>query len=503
MSRRTSFAAVDLGASSGRIVLGEWDGSRFSIEPLHRFPNAPVAAGGNLYWNALGIWSQILEGLRQISARGEGRLDGIGVDTWGVDFALLDRRGRLIGNPVSYRDPRTNGMPEEVFSLIDEASVFTQTGVATMSINTLFQLYSMVRAQDPQLGIAQTLLMIPDLFLYFLCGARNIEHSEATTTQMYSPAHRTWAEKLIGKLGIPTGIFPPVVMPGTVVGELLPEIVQSAGFLAPVPVIAVASHDTASAVAAIPYLDPQSAFLSSGTWSLMGVETDGPVTSEAAQHLHLTNEGGPAGSNLLLRNLTGLWIVQECQKQWEREGLRLDWSEIVEAAKSAGPSSAWIDPNAAVFQSPADMPEAIGFYCRSTGQMAPETPGALARCAFESLALSYRSVLESLEAATGRHLETIRVVGGGSRNRFLCQMIADACAREVVAGPAEASALGNIMLQAIATGWLPNLEAARQALAESVDCARFGPQPGISPAMDRTYVRFQDLLEPDSKARVD
>lgn len=490
------FVAVDLGASSGRIMLGEWDGRRFSLDLLHRFPNASVAVAGSLYWDALSIWSQILEGLRQVQARSEAAPAGIGVDAWGVDFALLDRHGKLIGNPVSYRDPRTNGVPGQVFARVDESSLFQRTGVATMPINTLFQIYSMVQSADPQLEIARTLLTIPDLFLYFLCGARNVEYSEATTTQMYSPGEGAWTGDVLRVLGIPVKVLAPVVASGTIVGEVNPEVLRSVGLARPFPVIAVASHDTASAVAAIPGLDERSAFLSSGTWSLMGVEQDRPVTTEVARQSKLTNEGGAGGRSLLLRNLTGLWIVQECQKQWEREGAGYGWREIVSAAEEAGPAVAWIDPNDAAFQAPGDMPAAIRAYCKATGQKPPETRGEIVRCAFESLALSYRSTLAALAAATGRELSTIRVVGGGSQNRFLCQTIADTCHCPVVAGPVEASALGNIMLQAIATGLLPSLDAARRAIAESVDSSRFEPTADVSSAtaVDRNYARFEQLL---------
>lgn len=492
----SKFVAVDLGASSGRVMLGGWDGSRFSLELLHRFPNAPVAMTGGLYWNVLGIWSQILDGLRKFRAGGGRELAGIGVDAWGVDFALLDGRGKLIGNPVSYRDSRTNGIPAQAFQHIGEAALFEQTGVATMQINTLFQLYSMVTSADPHLGIAQTLLTIPDLFLYLLCGAKNIEYTEATTTQMYSAGLHGWSREVLGKLGIPEEVLAPVVASGTVVGEVDAEVVRAAGFLSPFPAIAVASHDTASAVAAVSGLDESSAFLSSGTWSLMGLELDHPLTTEAVRRSKLTNEGGAAGRNLLLRNLTGLWIVQECQRQWEREGASLSWRQIVSAAEQAGPAEAWIDPNDFVFQSPGDMPAAMRAFCQSTGQKAPVGPGQMARCAFESLAFSYRSVLESLGAVTGRQVKTIRVIGGGSQNHFLCQMIADTCGVPVVAGPVEASALGNIMLQAMATGLLSSLEEAREAIANSVDTVRFEPHPDPSLAgvIDRNFARFEQLL---------
>ncbi|HEV2273499.1 MAG TPA: rhamnulokinase family protein [Acidobacteriaceae bacterium] len=493
MTPTANFIAADLGASSGRLMVGRWNGRLFSLEPLHRFPNTGVRAAGNLYWDALGIWSHLQEGLSQYRSRYGDSPQGIGVDAWGVDFALLDRAGRLAGNPFHYRDSRTNGMPPLAFEKVPEQKFFFQTGVRTMQINTLFQLYSMVHAGDPQLEIADALLMIPDLFLYLLSGERSIEYSEATTTQMYSPSQGDWARELLGSLGIPLKILSPVVQPGTLIGSVRADVLRDAGLGCSFPAIAVASHDTASAVAAIPSMDRNSAFISSGTWSLMGVEIDEPNTSEEAFRRGLTNEGGADGSILLMRNLTGLWIIQECLRQWEKEGHRRSWEEIVSAAAQAAPFPAHFDPNAKEFQSPGDMPKAIHDYCLATGQQPPHTVGEIARSTFESLSLSYRSVLESLELVTGRHMESIRVVGGGSLNGFLCQMIADACDRPVIAGPVEASAFGNIMLQAVATGHLQSLRAGREALAGSVECNSFAPHR--SDAWDEAYSRFNAIAQ--------
>ena len=299
---------------------GLWNGRTFSLRELHRFQNASVSVAGDLYWNALGIWSNIQDGLSRYRLQFDDPPQGIGVDAWGVDFALLDGDGRLLGNPRSYRDSRTDGMPKLAFEKVAERKLFAQTGVQTMQINTLFQLYSMAHSDDPQLRAANALLMIPDLFLYLLCGERSIEYSEATTTQMYSPSHGDWAWEMLGVLGIPAEILRAVVQPGTILAPVRPDVLKSAGMSHPFPAIAVASHDTASAVAAIPNMDRGSAFISSGTWSLMGIEVDEPVTSDDALRLGLTNEGGASGSILLMRNLTGLWIIQECLRQWEREG---------------------------------------------------------------------------------------------------------------------------------------------------------------------------------------
>jgi len=408
-----------------------------------------------------------------------------------VDFALLDRHGHLIGNPHHYRDSRTDGMPPLLFERIAERDLFAETGVQTMQINTLFQLFSMLQTGDPQLQFAEHLLMIPDLYLYFLCGEKRIEYSEATTTQMYSPCRRDWARQMLDSIGIPLPILCPVVQPGTVLAPVRQDFLRKTGFSGSFPAIAVATHDTASAVAAIPGMDAHSAFISSGTWSLMGVQVEEPNTSEDALQLEFTNEGSADGATLLLRNLTGLWIIQECLRQWEQENRRYSWNDITLAASESKALQRLFDPNAREFQMPSDMPEAIRTYCRATQQSVPETVGEIARCAFESLSLKYRSVLQSLEKLTGRHLGVLRVVGGGALNIFLCQMIADACDRPVVCGPVEASALGNVMLQAVAAGHLPDASAGRAAIAGSVESVALSPRH--SDAWEDAYARFKTV----------
>lgn len=500
MSPSAHFIAADLGASSGRIMLGEWNGQAFAIRELHRFPNAGVRAAGKLHWNILGIWSEIQAGLRKYNATISQTPDGIAVDAWGVDFGLLDRSGQLVANPVHYRDKRTNGIPQRVFQIVPEHEWFAATGVQTMAINTLFQLYSMAREKNPALDIAQTLLMIPDLCTYWLCGDTGVEWSEASTTQMYSIAHRSWAHELLNALDLPVDLLPGVTPPGTVLSALRSEVLDETGLAKPFPAIAVASHDTASAVAAIPNLDEHSVFLSSGTWSLMGVETVEPNTSEDARNLGFTNEGGAGGSTLLLKNMTGLWIVQECLRHWSGDAYSYSWTDLTSAADQAPAMACLIDPNAPEFQAPCDMPRAIHDYCVSTGQRGPESVGEVARCVFESLSLNYRAVLESLRKLTGRQLHTIHIVGGGGLNGMLCQMTADACNCAVVSGPVEASTLGNLMLQAVATGHIRDLRQGRAAIANSVECSRFTPRS--SDRWHEAYARFRALQELRSAATV-
>ncbi len=480
---------MDLGASGGRVLVGLWDGVRIELKEMHRFPNAPVKVGTHFHTDAQGLWNEVVAGMTRYAEQYRDPPAGIGVDTWGVDFGLLNRAGDLVGQPYHYRDARTNGMIERVFRVVPKGQVFLATGIQFMQINTLFQLYSMVCSQDPQLEDAETLLLLPDLFHYWLTGLKVAEYTNATTTQMIHASERRWAGELLARLGIPTHILPPLVPPGTVLGETRPEVVTG---LKPVPVIAVGSHDTASAVAGVPELDSRSAYLSSGTWSLMGVEVTEPVINDLSLVLNFTNEGGVAGTVRLLKNIMGLWLVQESQRQWEREGHAYIWEDLLARASRASSFKSLVDPDAAEFLSPGDMPAAIRAYCKRTGQPQPEDVGAVVRCCLESLALKYRLVFNDLESLAGRRLEVIRIVGGGSRNRLLNQFMADACERPVVAGPVEATALGNIMMQMIATGQLPDVAAGREVVANSVTRETY--HPGPAQAWQDAFGRFRTLL---------
>jgi rhamnulokinase len=494
MTQTANFVAADLGASSGRLMIGQWNGRTFALDELHRFPNGGVRVAESLHWDVLRIWCEIQDGLRKYRTRFSSAPAAIGVDAWGVDFALLDKRGQLIGNPHHYRDARTDGVPDLVFQHLEERTLFSETGVQTMQINTLFQLYSMVHADDAQLKFAETLMMIPDLFHYFLGGEKSVEYSEATTTQMYATTG-DWSRDLLDRLRIPSRILPRVVFPGTVVAQVRAEVLRNAGLSGVSQVVATASHDTANAVAAIPHMDESSAFISSGTWSLMGAEVKQPVVSDEAFRLKFTNEGGADGSILLVKNLTGLWILQECLRQWKSEGHAESWADIMAMAASAPAFQCVIDVDAPDFRMPESMPSAIAEYCRHAAQVVPQTIGGITRCCLESLALKYRSVLESLEILRERSLKTIRVVGGGCLNALLCQMTADACNRLVISGPAEASAYGNVMLQAIATGHLPSVKAGRQAIAESVQCASYFSHR--TAAWDEAYGRLERMQHAD------
>jgi rhamnulokinase len=492
MSETTNFLAVDIGASSGRVILGRWDGERFALDELHRFPNGPVEEGGHLHWDAEGLWREIQTGIAACAARTAEPLAGIGVDTWAVDYGLLDAGGRLLGKPYHYRDRRTEGLPAWVDARIPPAELYALTGIQRLPLNTLYQLAAAARAGDEQLARAATLLLMPDLFHYWLTGRKVAEYTNATTTMFLEAREHRWATDLLERLAIPGHILPPLVEPGTVLGPVLPELRAALGLRHDVPVIAVGTHDTASAVAAVPGLDETSAYISSGTWSLVGVELPAPVLSAEAQRLNFTNEGGVGGTIRLLKNVGGLWLLQECQRRWQEEGRAYSWPELVTLAQAATPLRSLIDPDAPEFMAVGDMPATIRAYCRRTYQPEPESAGAVVRCCLESLALKYRWVVEALERLTGRQIELVRVVGGGSQNALLCQLTADACKRPVVAGPAEGTALGNLIVQAIATGHLTDLAAGRRAVRASVKQTIY--TPGDSGDWDAAIVGFDGLV---------
>ena len=491
MSESINFLALDLGSSSGRAILGRWDGQHLNLEEVHRFPNEPVTIQGHQHWDVLRLWHEIKSGIARYAHRFKRPLCSIGVDTWGVDFALLDRRGNLLGNPYHYRDGRTDGMLEIAFQQMPRRQIFEHTGNQFMQFNTLFQLLSLVHDNDPQLETADTLLMMPDLFNYWLTGCKSIEFSIATTSQMYDIRQRHWARPLLTQLNIPDDILPTVVSPGTIVGQLPQTLRDEIDLRQSVNVVTPASHDTSSAIAAIPGLDDHSVFISSGTWSLVGVEIPEPIVNDQVLALNYTNEGGIDNAVNLQKILTGLWLLQESQRQWQREGHSYSWDELMALGQQAEPFQSLIDPDAPDFLNPMDMPAAIRAFCRRSGQAEPGNAGAIIRCCLESLALNYRQALKDLERLTGKPLQTIRVVGGGSQNRLLCQFTADACQRPAVTGPVEATALGNVLLQAIATGHLPDIATGRKAIAASFEQQYF--EPGSKDVWDEAYGRFEKL----------
>ncbi|MBI5958800.1 MAG: rhamnulokinase [Chloroflexi bacterium] len=474
---------------------GTLHAEKLSLDVIHRFPNRSVSVRGTLYWDILYLWQEILTGLKtwQSSAPDPG-LDGIGLDTWAVDFALLDESGALLDNPVHNRDARTNGMMECVFEKLPREEIHTRTGIQFMQINTLYQLYAMRLAGAPALRHAATFLTVADLLNYWLTGQKVVEFTSATCTQFYDPTAGDWARDLLARLDIPTAMLPAVVPPATVLGPLtvtIPEWVMPH----PIPVIAVATHDTASAVAAIPVETEHFAYISSGTWSLMGAEVRSPVITAESLKYNFTNEGGVNGTYRLLKNILGMWLVQACQEVWARVGKTYSHSDLIQMAAAAKPFGSVIDPhpNSPDFRATDDMPASIKAFCAKTGQAIPSDDGAVVRCIFESLALKYRQTLDQLREVLGHDIEVIHIVGGGARNGLLCQMTADATQRPVIAGPSEATVMGNLVIQAMATGHLASLEEARRLIKHSSDLERY--EPSGSHEWDEAYARFVEITQ--------
>jgi rhamnulokinase len=492
MSHQLSLLAFDLGAESGRAMLGRFDGEYLRLSELHRFPNGPVRLPDGLHWDVLRLWTEVKHGLALAGREHGADLAGVGLDTWGVDFGLLDRDGALVSNPYHYRDSRTDGMVEQAFRRVPRAEIFEHTGIQFMQLNSLYQLLSMVVSGSPALDIAETFLTMPDLFNHWLTGRAVCEFSIATTTQCYDPRKRGWAVSLLERLGIPTHIFPEIVPPATVLGELSPAVADEVG-LDSLPVIAPACHDTACAVAAVPAEGAGFLYISSGTWSLLGAELPEPVINERSLAFDITNEGGVGGTFRFLKNITGLWLVQECRRTWARQGEGLSYDDLTHMAAQATPLQSFVDPDCGEFLKPGDMPARIRAFCRATGQPVPQGKGAVVRCALESLALKYRWVLERLEEILDRRLEPVHIVGGGARNRLLNQFTADATGRQVVTGPIEATAIGNVIAQAMALGHIASLEEGRQVVRDSFDVDSY--EPAGQPEWEEAYGRFLAMVD--------
>ena len=491
-----AYLAVDMGASSGRHVLGLFDGGQLRLQEVYRFENGPVEVAGHLYWDLLGQWAHVRRGLRAARANGPNDIASIGVDTWGVDFGLLGRSDELLGNPYHYRDSRTHGIMEKAFGIVSRENIFRQTGLQFMPINTLYQLLAMKLSGSPLLDIAESLLMVPDLFHWLLTGVKCNEITEASTSQFYNPAKGDWARELVEKFSLPSRILGPIAQPGTALGPLRAEVAAETG-LAAAKVVLPGSHDTASAVMAVPAhsrpgVRPDWCYISLGTWALMGIESPQPLVNDMVLKLNFTNEGGVGGTTRLLKNITGLWLVQECRRVWNLAGESLDWDALNQLAAAQPPLRSFVNPDASDFAAPGDMPEAIRAFCRKTGQPVPEEKGAVLRCALESIAMKFRRVLGMCEELAGGRLETIHVVGGGTKNRQLCQAAADACGRRVVAGPVEATAVGNLMMQAVADGEVASIAEAREVIRRSFPVDEYEPQN--TAAWDEAYQRFAKVV---------
>lgn len=466
-----NYLALDIGAGSGRVMLGRFDGQSLALTELHRFDNSGVETLDGLQWDVLALFAAMKNGIRK--AAGQTPVS-LGVDTWGVDFALLDKDGALIGNPRHYRDTQKDGAMDRALAILPRDEVFRQTGLQFMEINSLYQLFA--RKGTVALDRAAALLMMPDLFHYWFTGRMANEYTDATTSQCFNPRERRWAPELLDRLGLPTSLFQEVIQPATEVGPLHRTVAEECG-VSGMSVIAPGTHDTASAVAAVPATAGDWAYLSSGTWSLLGLETPEPLVTDAALAKNFTNEGGVAGTNRLLKNICGMWLLEECRREWSRRGFETSYERLLADAAQAQPFRSLIQPDDARFAPQGDMPGRIRTACEESGQPAPESTGQFARCIFESLALRYRDVLADAAQIAGRNPTVLHIVGGGSQNEMLCQFTADACAMEVIAGPVEATATGNVLLQAMARDRIADLAQLRQVSANSFPTKRYQPHP--------------------------
>jgi rhamnulokinase len=486
-----AFLAFDLGAESGRAMLGVLHDGMLQLHEIHRFPNGPIQVHGHLHWDIFRLFDELKTGLRKACASGLPAPESIGIDTWGVDFGFLGKDGSVLGLPYAYRDPQTDGMVEELLRTIPRETLYGRTGIQFLQFNSLVQLLSLKKHGSPLLDAASDLLFIPDLLTYLFTGVKRSEFTIASTSQIINPASRSWDHEILSAVGLNPSLFQEIVLPGTVIGSVADSIrLETAS--PDVPLVAVATHDTGSAVAAVPAGGEEWAYISSGTWSLMGVEIESPILTPEAMRHNFTNEGGVDGKIRFLKNIAGLWLVQECRRAWTAEGKDLTYDRIVELAENASPFRSLVDPDWGGFLHPRDMREAITAYCSATGQIAPGTPGEFARCVFESLALKYRQVLDELHRILSKRVAAIHIIGGGSKNRFLCQLAANTTGLPVLAGPSEATAIGNIMVQSRTGGYCANLHEMREIIRLSCTPDRY--QPRDADVCERAYDRFQSLL---------
>jgi rhamnulokinase len=504
MVTTSNHLALDLGAESGRGLLGRFDGERLALEETHRFPNVPVRMLDALTWDLPRLFDDVKTALRKATAS-SGELDSVGVDTWGVDFGLIGRGETLLGNPVHYRDARTDGMLDAAFVQISRSRIYQITGLQFLPFNTVYQLLALSRSRSPLLEVAETLLMMPDLFGWLLTGRRAGERTNASTTQLLDPHNGTWSDEMCCRLELPRAILPELVEPGSILGALRPTVAEEVGLTGPLAVIAPATHDTASAVAAVPAsltstlptrsssrAAPNWCYLSSGTWSLLGVEVPHPVINAETMRYNFTNEGGVAGTTRLLKNIMGLWLVQECRRTWARAGQELSYSELTARAQASSPFATLVDPDDSTFLAPGDMPARLAAFCARTGQAPPADEGAMIRCCLECLALKYHWAINRLETILSTTITTIHVVGGGAKNALLCQFTADACGRPVHAGPVEATAIGNILMQAIGRGRLGSISELRAVVSCSFPVTVYEPRDIA--AWTAAAVRFSTLV---------
>jgi sugar (pentulose or hexulose) kinase len=475
MAENANYIAVDLGAESGRVMLGRIADGRLTLEQVHRFSNGPVQEQGTLRWDFSRLLTEIKTGIGMAAKAADGKVGGIGVDTWGVDFGLLGLDGQLLEAPYHYRDSRTNGMMDKAFAIMPKRRVYENTGIQFMQLNSLYQVLAMRLANSNVLAKTDRLLFMADLISYFLCGKAFGEYTLASTSQMMDMKTGRWSKPIFDELGLPMKIMPRITMPGAIVANLTDRVAKEIG-CGKIPVIAVGSHDTASAVLGVPASGDKWAYLSSGTWSLMGVELPTAIVNDKTFQYEFTNEGGVEHTIRLLKNIMGLWLVQECKRQWQREGQDLSYGELTQMAAKAKPFFGYVNCDNSDFLAPGDMPSRINKCLSDTGQQATQDKGQMVRLVLESLALKYRSVLNAIEDVTGSTVEVLHLVGGGIQNELLCQFTTDATGRKVITGPIEATASGNILMQAKATGQLKNIDEARQVVRNSFEMKEYQPQ---------------------------
>ncbi len=464
--------AFDFGASSGRAMIAELKNGKIEMKEIHRFANDPVLVGERLSWDILRLFHEIKQGI--VLAVQDGGFDAIGIDTWGVDFGLINEHGELIGNPANYRDTRTEGIPEEVYKIVSEQDIYSSAGIQKMNFNTLYQLYYLAKYRPATLAEAKCCLLIPDLFAYFLTGKKRIEYTNASTTNILNAKTKKINFELLEKLGIKSDIFPEMIFPGEAYGNLLPEICEEL-HCESVPVIAVPTHDTASAVCAVPTKQKDYAYISCGTWSLLGTVIDEPILTDESRKIGFTNEGAYDGKIRYLRNIMGLWLIQQSRGEWKRQGLNVSFDEMENSARAAEPFKCFVNPDATDFVAPGNMPKRVVEFCKKTGQYIPQNMGEILRCIYQSLAMKYRFSIEGMEQITGQHYDCIHMIGGGIKDQLLCQMTADACGRTVVAGPVEATVTGNIITQMMHFGLIKNEAEAKQIIIDSTDIKTFTP----------------------------
>ena len=465
--------AFDFGASSGRAIIGSFDVEKITLKEVHRFTNDPVDLGGTLYWDVLRLFYEIKQGI--VKAKIAGGFDSIGIDTWGVDFGLIDKNGRLLENPVHYRDKRTSGLVEESFKSVPRQKMYDITGIQFMELNTLFQLISLKKQRPEMLERADKMLFMPDLFAYFLTGKMCSEYSIASTSQLIDINTRSWSKELLDAFGIKESLFAPLTEPGTQLGNLSKEICEECG-VESVPVISVCGHDTQSAITAVPCESGDFAFLSSGTWSLFGTELQKPIVNETSLKINITNEGCFGGTTGFLKNIIGLWLIQESRRQWQREGKDYSYADLEKLALSEEPFKCFIDPDAPEFVPQGNIPERVREFCRKTGQYVPESVGEIMRCIYESLAMKYRMTFEKLCECTGKDYPVIHVIGGGTKDGLLCRMTASSCGKTVKAGPIEATVMGNVAVQLMSDGTIGSISEARKAVAASESLKTYEPE---------------------------